>query len=84
MAQRTFCDKCGSQCTHYVLNLYGTVNHTTGQGESVGQDDLKPVQFCKTCADPLIEQFGLVLVQGYREDVMPEPSVAIPVARSRP
>lgn len=59
--QRTFCDKCGTECVHYTLNLYGNIVHTTGQGERVAEDEIRAAQLCRDCAVPLIAAGGLAI-----------------------
>jgi hypothetical protein len=58
---KTFCDRCGGECVHWVLNLTGYVAHTTRGGEVAGEDEVKPRQLCKTCGEPAIALLGLVL-----------------------
>jgi hypothetical protein len=57
--QKFVCDRCGGECTYYRMLLSGTVFHTTAKSEQVGCDDIKPRELCKTCADTLVEEFGL-------------------------
>jgi len=57
--QKTFCDRCGRECTNYVLHLAGHVIHKTNRAEVVGEDEFKPNEYCKECSDMLVKLFNL-------------------------
>lgn len=56
---KTYCDKCGGDCTNYVMRLYGGVTHTTSQGEQVAEDNIEPVELCGTCGPEAAAFLGL-------------------------
>jgi hypothetical protein len=58
---KTFCDRCGGECANWVLNLGGSVTHTTSRGDWTGEDDIRTRQLCRTCGEPVIDLLGLEL-----------------------
>jgi hypothetical protein len=64
MSTRTVCDRCGADCVNYVARFYGEITHTTAQGETVGNDDTRRREFCRTCATQLIAEYGFILMPG--------------------
>jgi hypothetical protein len=64
MSTRTVCDRCGADCINYVGRFYGDITHTTAQGETVGNDETRRREFCRTCTQLLITEFGFILIPG--------------------
>lgn len=58
MSTKTYCDRCGTECVNYTLNLYGNARHTTSQGEQVAYDEVKPVELCLGCEQGLAGYLG--------------------------
>lgn len=65
--QKTFCDRCGTECKNYVLNLSGGIAHYTSQGEHVGYDEMTGIQLCKHCADVLLAELPMKLRDEFRD-----------------
>ncbi len=47
--RKTYCDRCGVQCVNTMVHIHGVIQHQTSQGESVGSDEIKPVEICLEC-----------------------------------
>jgi hypothetical protein len=67
--QKTYCDRCGTECVNYTARFDGTITHTTSQGEIVAEDDIRRRELCLACSTVLIEEYGFKVISG---DV-PEP-----------
>lgn len=55
--RKTFCDRDGRECEARIGHLHLTVMHQTNKGETVGDDEYKPVELCGECIDELVNQF---------------------------
>lgn len=72
--QKTFCDRCGTECVHYSGRLYGHITHFTSQGEEVGEDSIKPLDLCKGCTEILCEfGFKITPTSSGLDDIVEEP-----------
>jgi hypothetical protein len=62
--RKTFCDRCGSECTGFHLDVSGHGYSVTGTGEVVAElYTTKSPQLCRSCTDALAEwglDFGLL------------------------
>lgn len=59
--QKTVCDRCGAECVNYRARLYGEVQHTTSDGQVVGEEIVKPLDLCKHCTDHVQADLGLAI-----------------------
>lgn len=59
--QKTFCDKCGAECVNYKMIVQGHVEHSTSQGEEVGEDYLGRRELCRGCGEAMITAFGFTV-----------------------
>ena len=73
--RKTYCDGCGAECVNRVIVLQGSIQHHTNRGEQVGWDDLKPVELCQDCFEPIQKTLGIEIRP---QDVPPDYAVAIP------
>jgi len=60
--QKTFCDRCGTECTNFIFHLEGSIRHITNRGENVGYEGMKGLELCRQCTDQAKELLGLVFV----------------------
>jgi len=71
--RKTFCDGCGTECINLTVHLSGALVHTTSQGEQVGYDEMKPVELCKDCFEPIQKMYGIEIrpqaADGYGPDM---------------
>lgn len=65
---RTYCDRCGSECTNGQAVVYMRIIHRTSQGEWVGEDETKPKDLCHTCGEVVRKLLGLEVVEQERND----------------
>src|SRR5690348_14937035 len=79
--RKTFCDRDGRECTSRIGYVHIRVAHQTNQGETVGDDEYKPVELCGECIDELKAFFGHKLTFTPMETDVPMTS--IPMARAR-
>jgi hypothetical protein len=83
--RKTFCDKCGDECVNGVDRIYFTREHTTNQGEVVGQDSTDGSELCLTCGDAARKVLGLKPLTDplmYDENDVPQ-AITDPVAARR-
>jgi hypothetical protein len=57
--QKTYCDKCGAECVNYIARMYGSVQHTTSGGEQVAEDDIRALELCRGCFEPLAAEYKI-------------------------
>lgn len=61
LMRKIFCDGCGTECVNLTVHLHGAISHTTSAGEQVGYDDLRPVELCMTCFEPIQERLHITV-----------------------
>lgn len=62
MSHKTYCDRCGAECTGRFGHLHLGETHATNQAEVVAQDDYKPIDLCGHCIDAVKAFIGPAMV----------------------
>jgi hypothetical protein len=57
--RKTFCDRCGAECTNTTGHIGGHIEHTTSQGETVGIDEIASADLCRGCINDAVKFFHL-------------------------
>jgi len=85
MSTRTFCDRCGRECTpprRCVIHLHEV--HLTSDGGEVGTDDYRPADLCDLCTDVIKAGLGDALRVAEHYDTDSEMRVGSPVLVRQP
>jgi hypothetical protein len=48
---RTFCDRCGAECTGKIFHVHVSAMELTNKGEPVSNDEYRPVELCRDCGE---------------------------------
>jgi hypothetical protein len=76
--RKTFCDRNHQQeCTSRIGRLHLSVIHQTNKGETVSEDEYRPMDLCGECVDELLSSFlsGLSPVPMMKADYPGEDAV---------
>lgn len=56
--RKTFCDRGhAAECTSRIGRLHLSVIHQTNKGETVSEDEYRPMDLCGECLDELLSTF---------------------------
>lgn len=47
--RKTFCDRCGAECGSVTGVALLRVEHRSGTGDFVGEDEYRPADLCESC-----------------------------------
>lgn len=62
MSTKTYCDRCGRECTSRRGHLHLTEMSMTNKAEVVSADDYRPVDLCDHCIDATKAFIGPAMV----------------------
>jgi hypothetical protein len=74
MSQRTFCDRCGRECSGHrrsVVHLTELHYAKADRSSPAAEDDYRPADLCDVCTDVVKEMLGGALRPGHRHDNIP-------------
>jgi hypothetical protein len=80
--RKTFCDRGhAAECTSRIGRLHLSVIHQTNKGETVSEDEYRPMDLCGDCVDELLNTFlagrdplpMMKAVEDYPMDTAPPP-----------
>ena len=83
--RKTFCDRDDHECTSRIGRLHLSVIHQTNKGETVSEDEYRPMDLCGECVDELLSTFlaGKSPLPMMKADYPGEDAVmAVPVERA--
>lgn len=79
--RKFYCDRCGNECEARVGHLHLAVMHQTNKGETVSNDEFRPVELCGHCTDAVRDFVGpaLAMFDPQQQDSYPGELVARPL-----